>query len=124
MLSNWPSCRLTARTWTGPGSLPAAGSVVQRESVQVASPETGVRVVRRTLTNVGQRNMYYSSEAMGFSRHDVTVTPAAVRIAPDERVEIEIRIPARAGSTAPDSGVVQLRGADGTRVRIPVSITR
>ena len=34
----------------------------------------------RTITNVGRRAMYFSSTARGFTRHDVSVTPAAVRL--------------------------------------------
>lgn len=92
-------------------------------SIQVASPQTDERVVVRTVTNVSANSRYYSSEASGFDRHKVTVTPAALRIPPGESRQIQIHIPV-ATKPGVDSGVIVWRGADETTVRIPVFLTR
>ncbi|QIX25736.1 S8 family serine peptidase [Nocardioides sp. JQ2195] len=92
-------------------------------SVQRRVPARGTVVTRR-VTNVGHRPMYYSSGASGFDRHQVSVRPAAIKIAPGETRSFRIRA-TRAGTGAePDSGWVTWRGANGTRVRIPVVLTR
>lgn len=87
--------------------------------------QDGSQVVRRTVTNVGNRHKYFSSTARGFTGHDVTVTPAAIRIAPGESREFRVRIAHRAGDIPDvDSGWVTWHGANGTRVRMPVVLSR
>jgi hypothetical protein len=77
--------------------------------------------VTRRVTNVTRRHMYYSSQATGFRAHQVDVRPAAVRIAPGETRTLRIRITPR-GRARADSGWVAWRGANRTRVRIPVVV--
>jgi hypothetical protein len=77
--------------------------------------------VTREITNVAATHMYYSSRASGFRNHQVDVRPAAVKIAPGETRTLRIRITAR-GRARADSGWVAWRGADRTRVRIPVVV--
>ncbi len=79
---------------------------------------------RRRITNVGSRAMYFSSAATGFGRHTVTVTPAAVRLAPGETVRFTVHVGGHSGVGPLDDGWVTWRGANGTRARIPVLITR
>jgi subtilisin family serine protease len=80
--------------------------------------------VQRRVTNVGSRSMYYSAARWGFTSHRVEVTPAALRIAPGESRTVRIRVTARPGGPArADSGWVTWRGANGTRVRIPVVVS-
>ena len=70
---------------------------------------------------MGNRSMYYSAHAWGFTSHRVQVTPAALRIAPGETRTMRIRVAARPGvRPRADSGWVAWRGANGTRARIPV----
>ncbi|WP_280637340.1 S8 family serine peptidase [Nocardioides sp. W7] len=83
----------------------------------------GQDVVRRTITNVGRRTRYFSSSTSGFRRHGVTLTPAAVRLAPGESATWTLRI------TGPeprpfDDGWVTWTSGDGTVSRIPVLLTR
>lgn len=92
-------------------------------SAQRRVPTKGT-VITRQVTNVGKRAMYYSSAAAGFDRHRVTVLPAAIKIAPGETRTFRIRVDRAGGGAAPDSGTVTWRGANGTRVRIPVVLTR
>ena len=51
----------------------------------------GDRVARRTVTNVGSRALYFSSRTAGF-RRDVSVTPAALRLAPGESATYTVRL--------------------------------
>jgi subtilisin family serine protease len=81
-------------------------------------------VAHRTITNVGSRRLYFSSLASGFTRHSVTVTPAAVRLGPGESVDFTVTVGQHHGVEPLDDGWVTWRGADGTRARIPVLITR
>lgn len=112
-----------------PGDLRSAlrsGSVAELNlpSVLRQQPRRSV-VVTREVTNVGNRPAYYSSTAWGMEGHRLQVTPAAIRIAPGETREMRIRITPRPGAAPQvDSGWVAWRGADGTRVRIPVVLTR
>ena len=79
----------------------------------------------RTITNVGRRAMYFSSSATGFTRHQVEVTPAAVRLAPGESATYTVTLNrGRSGAQPLDDGWVTWLGANGTRTRIPVVITR
>nr|WP_246416472.1 S8 family serine peptidase [Nocardioides luti] len=90
-------------------------------SVLLAGAESSTR---RTVTNVGRRAMYFSSSARGFTRHRVTVTPAAVRLAPGESATFTIRVTRPAGPLPLDDGTVRWLGANGTLVSIPVLISR
>ena len=78
--------------------------------------------VTRTVTNLGRRPMYYSSAARGFTRRSVTVTPAALRIPAGGSATFTVRV--RGGLTPLDDGYVVWRGADGTRLRLPVVLSR
>jgi minor extracellular serine protease Vpr len=78
----------------------------------------------RTITNVGRRAMYFSSSARGFTRHTVSVTPAAVRLGPGESARFAIRVSRPPGVQPLDDGWVTWRGANGTRARIPVLVSR
>ncbi len=80
--------------------------------------------VTRTVTNVGTRAMYYSSTATGFRRHDVSVTPAAIALAPGESATFTVTVLGGAGPQPLDDGWVTWLGANGNRVRIPVVIAR
>lgn len=89
-------------------------------------PASGTVVVRR-VTNVGTRSMYYSSSTTGFRANSVKVVPAAIKIAPGETSSFRVRIrrlPGQRPDADQDSGSVTWRGADGTRVAIPVVLTR
>jgi subtilisin family serine protease len=81
-------------------------------------------VETRTITNIGGRAMYFSSSASGFTRHAVSVSPAAVRLGPGESARFAIRVSRTAGTQPLDDGWVTWRGANGTRARIPVLVTR
>ncbi|KQY56653.1 S8 family serine peptidase [Nocardioides sp. Root140] len=99
-------------------------SVLNLPSAERRVPARGTIITRR-VTNVGPKAMYYSSEATGFDTHIVTVVPAALKIAPGDtrsfHVHVLRRTPMRG---AADSGSVTWRGANGTRVRIPLVLTR
>jgi minor extracellular serine protease Vpr len=84
----------------------------------------GTGSVTRTVTNVGTRAMYFSSTATGFGRHQVSVTPAAISLAPGESSTFTVRVAGSAGPQPLDDGWVTWRGANGNRVRIPVVIVR
>ena len=84
----------------------------------------GDATVTRTVTNVGTRAMYYSSSARGFRRHQVTVTPAAINLAPGESATFTVRVTGPAGAQPLDDGWVTWRGANGNRVRVPVVLAR
>ena len=80
--------------------------------------------VTRTVTNVGKRRMYFSSSTRGFRRHPVSVTPAALRLGPGESATFTVTVD-RGGRLQPlDDGWVLWRGANGSRVRVPVLVTR
>lgn len=89
-------------------------------SVMVDRRARTVEVTRR-ITNVAPTHMYYSSRASGFRGHQVSVQPAAVKIAPGETRTLRITITPR-GRARADSGWVSWRGANKTRVRIPVVV--
>jgi len=81
-------------------------------------------VVTRKVTNLGTRAMYYSSSARGFSRHQVRVTPAALRIPPGGSATFRVTVTGPGGVSPLDDGSVVWRGADGTRLRLPVVLSR
>lgn len=83
----------------------------------------GEDLARRTITNTAGRTLYFSSSASGFASHDVSVTPAAVRLEPGESATYTVRVtgPVRRST---DDGTVTWRGAHGTATRVPVLLTR
>lgn len=90
----------------------------------LVAPRSDRRVVlTRRVTNVSDGVRYWSSHADAPRGYDVAVTPAALVLEPGEsgtfRVEVTRRpgTPARAGG-----GWVTWRGADGTRVRLPLLV--
>lgn len=85
------------------------------------SLQGGARVARRTVTNVADRSLYFSSSAGGFDRHRVLVTPAALRLAPGESATVTLRLLSGSGS---DDGWMLWRGATGTETRLPVIVGR
>ncbi len=82
------------------------------------------RVVTRRVTNLGRRAMYFSSSARGFTRHDVRVGPAALRIPAGGSATFTVSVTGPGSVTPLDDGYVVWRGADGTRLRIPVVLSR
>ena len=78
--------------------------------------------VTRTVTNLGPRPMYYSSAARGFTRRSVTVTPAAMAVPAGGSATFTVTV--TGGLTPLDDGYVVWRGANGTRLRIPVVLSR
>lgn len=102
------------RRWLERGGRLDASSIVLRGSATV---------VRGTVTNVGRRRTYFSSEAAGF-RGRVLVTPAAVRLAPGESHVFTVRVLRRSAGPRVDDGVVRWRGARGTVTTIPVVLAR
>ena len=68
--------------------------------------------------------MSFSARTLGFERHDVRVTPAALRLAPGRSASFTIRVARTPGAVTLDDGAVLWRGANGSRTRIPVLITR
>ena len=81
----------------------------------------GERRARRTITNILGRARYFSSSTVGF-RRDVTVRPAAVRLAPGESATYVVAV--RDSGARSDDGRVVWRGATGTLTSIPVQISR
>lgn len=79
---------------------------------------------RRTVTNAGHRTLYFSSHAVGFTHHHVSVRPAAARLDPGESVTFTVHVAGGVGLRPLDDGFVLWRGADGSRSRIPVLLTR
>ncbi len=78
--------------------------------------------IRRTVTNVGARPMYYSVKARGFTLHRVSISPVAIRIRPGQSRTFTVTITGPT-SRQVDSGWITWRGANGTLVRIPVVIS-
>jgi subtilisin family serine protease len=86
---------------------------------------TGERdTARRTITNVTGRALYFSSRATGFRDHDVSVTPAAVRLAPGESAVFRVEVRHEHSVERLDDGWVTWRSGDGRRTRIPVVLSR
>lgn len=91
------------------------------------SPSVMVRAgaaahTHRTLTNVSGHEGYWSSTARGFAGHDVSVTPAAVRLRPGQRARFTVHV--SGDDPAVDDGWVVWRGADGSVLRVPVVVSR
>ncbi len=88
-------------------------------SVIAAAPQT----IERTITNIGPVALYWSSQSGGFRGYRVSVTPAAVRLAPGESATYTIRVTRRPGVRAvPESGWVAWLSARDTLTRIPVVV--
>ena len=106
--------RADYRTW-----LTGGRTVLNTPSILFAD---GQRRARRTITNVTDRPLYFSSRALGF-RREVSVRPAAVRLAPG-RVDDASSSWCAAPAPAPMTGRIVWRGATGTVTSIPVQISR
>ncbi len=78
----------------------------------------------RTVTNLGSRARYWSAEVRGFHRHDVRVTPVALRLDPGESAEFTVTVGQGTLAGGIDDGTVTWRAPDGVRTRIPVVIAR
>jgi minor extracellular serine protease Vpr len=79
---------------------------------------------RRTVTNVSHRARYFSVRVSGFAIHDVSVTPLALRIAPGESASFRVDVTGPHHAHPLDDGWITWRGADGSRTRIPVVLSR
>ncbi|WP_295661447.1 S8 family serine peptidase [uncultured Nocardioides sp.] len=84
----------------------------------------GDRTVRRRVTNVGGRPTYFSSRAIGFDTHTVTVRPAALTLRPGESATFRVRVDGPAAPHRLDAGQVVWTSARGATVRVPVVLTR
>ncbi len=102
---------MPAREWRRTG----AGSRANTTSITLAAP--GSRT--RTLTRVGGRALYFSSRVEGLDPARVRVRPAALRLSPGESAEFTVTL---RGPGPRDAGYVVWRGADGTKVRVPVAV--
>ena len=109
------------RAWLD-GDLDA--TALNTPSALLHGKDTAGGTVTRTVTNVGTRPMYYSSTATGFRRHQVSVTPAAIALAPGESATFTVTVSGAVGPQPLDDGWVTWLGANGNRVRIPVVIAR
>lgn len=78
----------------------------------------------RTITNVTGRRLYFSSHTSGFTRYQVRVVPAAVRLGPGQSASFTLTVGRTATPQPDDDGWVTWRGATGTITRIPVLVTR
>ncbi|NYD56341.1 hypothetical protein BKA08_000579 [Nocardioides marinisabuli] len=105
------------RAWLE-GALPA-GEPLNLPSVLLSG---GRSTTTRTVTNAGTKARYFSSSTAGFEAHDVSVTPAALRLAPGESATYTVRV--AGGTRTSDDGYVLWRGGNGTRTRVPVQLTR
>ncbi len=81
-------------------------------------------IVRRTVTNVSRRAAYFSVRVSGFETHDVRVTPVALRIPHGASASFDVAVTGPDRAHPLDDGWITWLGADGTRTRIPVVLTR
>ncbi|MGH3307761.1 MAG: S8 family serine peptidase, partial [Nocardioides sp.] len=81
-------------------------------------------IVRRSVTNVSRRAAYFSVRVSGFEAHDVRVTPLALRVRPGASAGFDVEVTGPAHAHPLDDGWITWVGADGTRTRIPVVLTR
>ena len=80
-------------------------------------------VLTRRVTNVSGGVRYWSSSADAPRGHDVAVAPAAMVLAPGESDTFRVTVTPRDGvPAAAGGGWVTWRGADGTRVRLPLLV--
>jgi len=80
--------------------------------------------VHRRVTNVSRRASYFSVRVSGFETHDVRVTPVALRIRPGNSARFAVEVTGPEHAHPVDDGWITWLGADGTRTRIPVVLTR
>ena len=78
----------------------------------------------RTVTNLDDRARYWSARVSGFRRHDVRVTPVALRLSPGESATFTVTVDRPILPGGLDDGVVTWRGTDGVRTRVPVVLSR
>ena len=76
----------------------------------------------RTVTNVGDRAEYFSVTTRGFTSHQVSVRPLAVRLAPGQSADFTVTV--SDGSGRLDDGQLVWLGARGGVTRVPVALTR
>ena len=84
----------------------------------------GHGTLHRRITNIGSRAEYFSVATEGFVRHQVRITPVAVRLAPGESVRFRIGIDGPGAPAGVDDGWIRWTGARGSVTRIPVALTR
>ncbi|GAB2887225.1 S8 family serine peptidase [Nocardioides pacificus] len=120
-----PGLTLTTRT-AGYRAWLEAGLPRGKEGRALNLPEItidpGQRQTTRRVTNTGSRALYFSSAARGFERYGVLVTPAALRLGPGESATFRVRLDRPAVAGRRDDGYVVWRGANGTRVGVPVLV--
>jgi hypothetical protein len=78
----------------------------------------------RTVTNLGSRARYWSARVTGFQRHDVRVSPVALRLDPGETAEFTVTATGGSRGGGIDDGAVTWRAPDGVHTRIPVVLAR
>jgi len=81
-------------------------------------------IVRRRVTNVSRRAAYFSVRVSGFEAHDVRVTPVALKVRPGASAGFDVEVTGPGHAHPLDDGWITWVGADGTRTRIPVVLTR
>ncbi|WP_432477516.1 S8 family serine peptidase [Nocardioides sp. GXQ0305] len=110
---------------TGPGDyrdwLQGDRSDLNTPSVLIRGERTSAT---RTVTNLGSRARYWSVRVSGFERHDVRVTPVALRLDPGETAELTVTVGRGPLAGGIDDGAVTWRSPAGVRTRIPVVIAR
>lgn len=93
---------------------------VNAPSVLMANDST---TARRTITNVSGRTQTFTARVEGFTRHQVRVTPAVVRLAPGESASYRVRVEGTHHVAPLDDGWVTWLGS-GNPTRIPVVLAR
>jgi len=104
------------RAWLE-GQVPAA---------RLNTPSTlvhGDQSVTRTVTNVARRAVTYRFTVSGFRRHQVTVSPATIRLAPGRSARVRITVGEGPGTRPLDAGWVSWTGSAGISGRMPVVVT-
>lgn len=81
-------------------------------------------LVQRRVTNVSRRASYFSVRVSGFATHDVRVTPLALRIGRGESAAFRVEVTGPEDPHPLDDGWITWVGADGSRTRIPVVLSR
>ncbi len=84
----------------------------------------GDQSVTRTVTNVAHRAVTFRFTVSGFRRHEVTVSPASVRLAPGRSARLTITVGPASGTQPLDDGWVSWTGSAGIPGRIPVVVAR
>ena len=73
---------------------------------------------------MSRRASYFSVRVSGFETHDVRITPVALKIAPGASAGFDVEVTGPDRAHPLDDGWITWVGADGTRTRIPVVLTR